>query len=190
MSRALTDFTIKGVATTIPFHRNIMAHDAFRRGETSTVFLPNHPEVLDVAPAAQKAHDPEGAPVERPLRMLVEVAGRRLDVAVSGLPGLKLDGATDASPGRRRRGRGARKTDRKPGGNDLTSPGQGTVLRVEVQNGQQVSTGDLICVIEAMKMENEMVAHRDGVIANLSVEAGDSIGAGVLIASIEDAPAT
>jgi acetyl-CoA/propionyl-CoA carboxylase biotin carboxyl carrier protein len=64
------------------------------------------------------------------------------------------------------------------------------VLRVDVQNGQRVSTGDLICIIEAMKMENEMVAHRDGVIANLSVEAGDSIGAGVLIATIEDAPAT
>jgi acetyl-CoA/propionyl-CoA carboxylase, biotin carboxylase, biotin carboxyl carrier protein len=187
MERALADYTIDGVASTIPFHQKIMAHDAFRTGATSTVFLAKHPEVLDIAPATNTA-SPDGEPQETPLKLLVEVGGRRLDVAVSGLNGVSIGGA-EPGGGTRRRVRSGRVSTRKAGGNDLVSPGQGTVLRVTVEDGQPVTTGDLICVIEAMKMENELHAHRDGIVTNLSVTPGASIAAGTLVATIEDAPA-
>jgi acetyl-CoA/propionyl-CoA carboxylase, biotin carboxylase, biotin carboxyl carrier protein len=191
MARALADYRIEGIASTIPFHQKIMAHDAFRSGQTSTIFLSRYPEVLEIPPAAVAvpAHDDE--PAGEPLKMLVEVGGRRLDVSVSGLSGVSLSGPKTASngAGARRRSSSKRTSERKPGGNDLVAPGQGTVLRVDVENGQRVAMGDPICVIEAMKMENEIVAQRDGIVTNLSVSPGASIGAGALIASIEDAPA-
>jgi acetyl-CoA/propionyl-CoA carboxylase, biotin carboxylase, biotin carboxyl carrier protein len=191
MSRALADYRIEGIASTIPFHQKIMAHEAFRSGQTSTIFLTRYPEVLEIPPAtvAARAHDDE--PAGEPLKMLVEVGGRRLDVSVSGLSGVALSGAKTASngAGARRRSSSKRTSERKPGGNDLVAPGQGTVLRVDVENGQRVAMGDPVCVIEAMKMENEIVAQRDGIVTNLSVSPGAPIGAGALIASIEDAPA-
>jgi acetyl-CoA/propionyl-CoA carboxylase biotin carboxyl carrier protein len=187
MSRALADYRIEGIASTIPFHQKIMAHEAFRSGETSTVFLARYPEVLALHPsvAAGAAEQPEA---DSPLKMLVEVGGRRLDVSVSGLSGVTgLAAASDRNvSATRRRSRPGRTSERKPSGDDLVAPGQGTVLRVSVENGQRVSMGDPICVIEAMKMENEIVAQRDGVVTNLSVKAGESISAGALIATIED----
>lgn len=191
MSRALSDYGIEGVVTTIPFHQNIMAHDAFRAGHTSTSFLQQHPEVLDVPASGITVAEEDGEMAGPPLKMLVEVGGRRLDVAVSGLAGLPAVGTRNGkSASRPRRARGGRASERKATGNDLVAPGQGTVLRVDVENGQSVSTGDPICVIEAMKMENEIVAHRDGFIANLAVKAGESIAAGAVIATIEGAPAS
>jgi acetyl-CoA/propionyl-CoA carboxylase, biotin carboxylase, biotin carboxyl carrier protein len=191
MERALDDYVIDGVATTIPFHKKIMRHEAYRAGETPTVFLQRHPEVLDVAPAAVAgANEDEDA--QPPLRMLVEVGGRRLDVAVSGLSGMapiaSNGGTGRAGTAPRRKSRAGRASERKAGGNDLVAPGQGTVLRVAAKNGQVVKTGDLICVLEAMKMENDIVAHRDGVVANLSVTDGASVAAGTVLATIEDAP--
>ncbi len=189
MTRALADYRIEGIASTIPFHQNIMAHDAFRRGDTATTFLTTYPEVLDIPPATVGTSVAQAEETASPVKMLVEVGGRRLEVAISGLDGVALAGGKSGrNGGATRRGpKASRRSERAHGGNDLVSPGQGTVLRVAVANGHQVVTGDLVCVIEAMKMENEIVAPRDGVVANLSVEAGASISAGALIATIEDA---
>jgi acetyl-CoA/propionyl-CoA carboxylase biotin carboxyl carrier protein len=191
MERALDDYIIEGVATTIPFHKKIMGHDAFRAGETPTVFLQRHPEVLDVAPTPTVAASGEDGDSQPPLRMLVEVGGRRLDVAVSGLRGLPAitsnGGTSRTGSTQRRKSRGGRASERKASGNDIVAPGQGTVLRVAAKNGQVVKTGDLICVLEAMKMENDIVAHRDGVVANLTVTDGASVAAGTVLATIEDA---
>lgn len=187
MARALADYRIEGIASTIPFHQKIMAHEAFRRGETSTIFLSRHPDVLDLAPATVPASTGgDDSVAGQPLKMLVEVGGRRLDVSISGLSGsLAVPGNGNASNARRR-SRPGRTNEHKATGNDLVAPGQGTVLRVDVENGQRVATGDSICVIEAMKMENEIVAQRDGIVTNLSVKTGESVSAGAIIATIAD----
>ena len=134
----------------------------------------------------------DGAEEQPPLRMLVEVGGRRLDVAVSGLSGMPAigsnGGSSRAGAAARRKARGGRASERKASGNDLVAPGQGTVLRVAAKNGQVVKTGDLICVLEAMKMENDIVAHRDGIVTNLTVTDGASVAAGTVLATIADAP--
>lgn len=187
MLRSLDDYRIEGVATTIPFHRNVLSNDAFRAGDTTVAFLTEHPDVLDIAPVSVEADPAADDGSAEPVKLLVEVGGRRLDVSVSGLQGLAIGSSAPAPNGARRRTRASRTTERKASGNDIVSPGHGTVLRVDVEDGQQVSTGETICVIEAMKMENEVVAHRDGVIASLSVQAGSAVSAGAVIATINDA---
>ncbi|HWV34484.1 MAG TPA: biotin carboxylase N-terminal domain-containing protein [Thermomicrobiales bacterium] len=187
MARALADYAIEGLPTTIPFHERVMANDAFRAGETWTTFLGLHPDLLGGgAPVETSAGAGEAS--GEAVSLLVEVGGRRFDVSVSGLPV-----ASASANGRKRNG-----SVRKPGapsaskgaaagGNDLVSPIQGTVLRVAVELGQVVSAGDLVCVVEAMKMENELTAHRDGVVASIGVEAGGAVQIGGVIATIEDA---
>ena len=187
MLRALADYRIEGVPTVIPFHQRVLKHDAFVDGATSTTFLADHPEVLE-GYSSESANSGGDGEREEPMQLVVEVAGRRFDVAVSGLP---VNG----------NGRKSNRRSRKPGppksagagassGNDLVSPIQGTVLRVAVEEGQRVATGDLVCVVEAMKMENEMTAHRDGVIAGLNASAGGTVQIGAVIATIEDVPAS
>jgi acetyl-CoA/propionyl-CoA carboxylase biotin carboxyl carrier protein len=185
MERSLADYRIEGVPTTIPFHQRVVSHEAFIAGETSTTFLATHPDVLEgYAPVTAPAGNEDGVSDER-VTMLVEVGGRRFDVAVSGMP---LNSTARKQAGRKQHPRVPKHAGGPAGsGNDLVSPIQGTVLRVAVEAGQAVSAGDLICVVEAMKMENEMTAHRDGVIATLGVEAGRTVQIGGVIATIEDA---
>ncbi len=116
--------------------------------------------------------------------VVVEVNGRRVEVSLPG----------DLAAGRDRCpavgiGRDAAAPQRSPAtpaasGNAVTAPMQGTVVKVAVADGDTVATGDLIAVIEAMKMENPVTAHRDGVIGSLSVEVGASVGNGAVLAEI------
>jgi len=187
MRRALTDYEIGGVPTTIPFHQRVMRHPAFLAGEASTTFLLDHPDVLEIPAAA--AMNGSGTPevpdaVPRPARMIVEVDGRRFDVAVSGLA---LNGSASRKGSRRRPGRSRSGDPAVAGGDELISPIQGTVLRVAVEEGQAVDAGTLICVVEAMKMENELTAHRAGVVTALGVSAGETVQIGAVVATIADA---
>lgn len=187
MRRALTDFTVEGVPTTIPFHLAVLANPVFAAGKATTSFLPAHPEVLP--PPATPSSDQGGeAQLESTVEeLLVEVNGRRLMVRVHGGDQLAASApvATSARSAVPRPVSG-RKAARAGSGNDLTSPIQGTVIRVAVEPGQTVAAGDLICVVEAMKMENELVAHRPGVITSLNVAKGDSVKIGAVIATITD----
>ena len=183
--RALADYRVEGVPTTIPFHQRVLGHDAFIAGATSTTFLTLHPEVLEGYEPLKPTLPERAEPDSERLTMLVEVGGRRFDVAVSGLP---ANGASRKQTGRKRQpGAPARAGGSVAGGNDLVSPIQGTVLRVAVEEGQSISAGELICVVEAMKMENEMTAHRDGVVSRLAVETGVTVQIGSVIATIKDA---
>lgn len=185
MQRALADYRIEGLPTTIPFHQRVLADASFARGETSTTYLAMHPEILEGYPAAEHAQADADESRTESLKMLVEVGGRRFDVSVAGFP---VNGVARSQSGRSKRPASPRAgADRARGGNDLISPIQGTVLSVAVEPGQIVAAGDLVCVVEAMKMENEMTAHRDGVISNLAVEAGGTVQIGGVIATIEDA---
>lgn len=182
MKRALGDYEVAGVPTTISFHQRTLAHPAFSAGETSTTFLTLHPEVLefpaDAPDAAPKVNHQPGK-----MDLVVEVSGRRFDVSVSGLPvngnGRKL--GQQKRPHRPKSATGGSST-----GDDLVSSIQGTVLRVAVEVGQTIATGELICVVEAMKMENELTAHRDGVITHLPVETGGTVQIGAVVATIKD----
>ncbi|CAN5382399.1 acetyl-CoA carboxylase biotin carboxylase subunit [soil metagenome] len=177
MSRALGEFAIEGVATTIPFHQNVMRHDVFQHGDVTTAFLPEHPEVIP-GPANVTPVAAEVAPATR--EVVVEVNGRRFTVSVQG--GFGATAEPDAANGARRNGRVAKK--KTTSSTVLESPIQGSVMRVGVEIGQTVEQGELITVIEAMKMENEIVAHRAGTVTAVHISAGKMVQVGAPIVEI------
>lgn len=188
MDRALADFSIEGVPTTIPFHVAVMRNEAFRAGETNTAFLAEHRDdlVAPPVPAPAPTGQPEREPDSPGEDLLVEVGGRRLEVRVHGLSARTTNGTGHRPPQ-------APKADRAQGGNvahsnggELLSPVQGTVVRVHVEPGQRVSQGDPIVSIEAMKMENAVPAHRSGSVVALDVKQGQSVRIGTRLATIEE----
>jgi acetyl-CoA/propionyl-CoA carboxylase, biotin carboxylase, biotin carboxyl carrier protein len=180
MRRALGEFRIEGVPSTIPFHQRVLENDAFIQGLATTAFLDEHPEVIP-EPIVPTQDQPQSE--TRSWReVLVEVNGRQLAVRLNGDPLSMTAHIRRDAP---------RPQNRKSGGaiassNDetLRSPIQGTVLRVVSQPGAHVAQGDLICVIEAMKMENEILAHRAGEIVELPITVGGTVKIGGVLAVI------
>jgi len=180
MSRALDDFVIEGLPTTIPFHQNLLAHPAFVAGEATTAFLIDYPDVLPIAFGGNDAVVPEQATAD-PLHLTVEVNGRRFETRVHGLP----VGASPAPARKRPSGSSARQgSTGQARGDDVTSPIQGTVIRVDIATGERVEAGQVICVVEAMKMENELVAHKAGTVSGFALEPGATVTVGQVIATI------
>jgi acetyl-CoA/propionyl-CoA carboxylase biotin carboxyl carrier protein len=188
MIRALDEYEIEGLTTLIPFHRAILATEQWARGETCRDLIDDPEWLKSLAPEERgprsekrEAGEPP-EPVER--SYTVEVEGKLFEVRVFGAA--HPDGATGEAALRR-----PPKRERKGGagggaaGEALSSPLQGTVLRVSVEEGQEVEEGALICVIEAMKMENEITAHRSGVLDELNVSEGGSVSSGDVIAVIK-----
>lgn len=190
MERALAEFSVAGVPTTIPFHQAVLAHPVFRAGDATTTFLTDYPDILKGLHPANVAGAETGDDDGSESRTVnVEVGGRRMTVRIDGLP-LAAVPAIPNRPGASGRSRaqrggttgGARSTS----GPDLLSPIQGTVLRVPIAVGQPVSAGDVLVVIEAMKMENEIVAHRSGALAAVNVAVGDAVKIGTTLVRIAD----
>jgi acetyl-CoA/propionyl-CoA carboxylase, biotin carboxylase, biotin carboxyl carrier protein len=191
MLRALGEYEIGGIVTLIPFHRAILATDQWRAAETCRDLLGDRKWLKSLEPPAEPSGDagPDqaaepGGTEERIYQ--VEVDGRLHSVKVIGATG------TNANPGaatglRRppRRERAAGDGPRATATETLVSPIQGTVLKVAVSDGDEVEDGALVCVIEAMKMENEITAHRPGKVSELGVKEGASVAAGDVIAKIE-----
>jgi acetyl-CoA/propionyl-CoA carboxylase, biotin carboxylase, biotin carboxyl carrier protein len=184
MLRALGEFEVGGLTTLIPFHEAILATDQWARGETCRDLMEDLEWLQSTAPetAPEPTAVEESTLVSRDYK--VEVSGKLFDVKVIGEAGV---GA--AAPGAG--GRRPPKRERKAGGvaaassESLTSPLQGSVLKVAVEEGAEVSEGDLVCVIEAMKMENEITAHRSGKVTALNVTEGAAVNGGDTIAVIE-----
>ncbi len=188
MIRALEEYEIEGLKTLIPFHRALLQTDQWARGETCRDLLEDRKWLKTLAyPATEPVQaDGEQEPEEKVERKYeVEVSGKRFHVRVLGAPfagGLAVNGAAPA----------ARKAPRRPqrasstgGGPDtLSSPLQGNMWKVLVKQGDAVQEGQLLCIIEAMKMENEIVAHKAGTIAELPISEGAPIAAGDPIATI------
>jgi acetyl-CoA/propionyl-CoA carboxylase biotin carboxyl carrier protein len=180
--RALREYRVEGVPTTLPAHEWILQHPEFVSGGAGTAFLERE------LPALLAALPPEDVPAPSPANeggapreAVVEVNGRRFQVAVYGLGAPQTTGARPVKPrlaGQAATGRG--------GGDTLPSPIQGNVLRISVEEGQPVSKGDLVCVIEAMKMENEIAAHKDGVVRKLHVSPGQAVATGAPLAEIAE----
>jgi acetyl-CoA/propionyl-CoA carboxylase, biotin carboxylase, biotin carboxyl carrier protein len=187
MLRALGEYEIRPLVTLIPFHEALLATEQWRRGETCRDLLADRDWLKSLAPEAppEPAGEGEGEATERTYR--VEVDGRLHEVKVIGAvaPVASNSGRTVAPrrpPKRERDGGGGVAT---AAGEALISPLQGTVLKVELEQGQEVEEGVLVCVIEAMKMENEITAHRAGKVTELNVSQGGSVASGDVICKIE-----
>jgi acetyl-CoA/propionyl-CoA carboxylase biotin carboxyl carrier protein len=192
MLRALDEYEIEHLKTLIPFHKALLATEQWAKGETCRDLLEDKKWLKTLAfdaPAATPAEDEEEHKVEQTYS--VEVSGKRFDVRVVGPP--FAGGGVPASNGSAPTGapKAARRSPRKSssgaGGADLlTSPLQGNMWKVLVKQGDTVQEGQLLCIIEAMKMENEITAHKAGSIAELPIVEGEPIQAGAPIATIVD----
>jgi acetyl-CoA/propionyl-CoA carboxylase biotin carboxyl carrier protein len=189
MLRALAEFRIEGLKTLIPFHRALLATEQWARGETCRDLLEDTAwlKTLAFPPPAEPAAADDEPMIEQ--TYAVEVSGRRFDVRVIGPPhaAAAADGAPPDGGVKPVRGTPKARTRAAPGNDALTSPMQGNVWKVPVTQGQQVAEGDIVTIIEAMKMENEITAHKSGVIAELPISVGDSVRSGDVLAVIEDA---
>ena len=187
MRRALDEYEIDGLITLIPFHKALMATKQWADGETCRDLVGDREWLKSLAPEAVPA-DGEGDSADHKVARdyQVEVGGKLFDVKVIGDAVAAAAGA--AGPGLKkppRRERAAGGGGSAASGDSLVSPLQGTVLRVAVEKGAEVSEGDLICVIEAMKMENEITAHKSGKITELPISDGVAVSNGDLLAKIE-----
>jgi acetyl-CoA/propionyl-CoA carboxylase, biotin carboxylase, biotin carboxyl carrier protein len=179
MLRALDEFEIGGVPTLLGFHRALLSHEEFVQGGTGhglveSEELARRAEELTREPVAAVAASNGRL---RPRVTAIEVGGRRFDVSV-----LEPEPPW-AELARKRRERVASGVG-GAGGDAVVSPMQGTVLKVDVADGDEVEAGAVVCVVEAMKMENEIVAHRAGTVADVSVAAGASVTSGQVICRV------
>ncbi len=186
MLRALGEYDSGGLTTLIPFHEAILATEQWAKGETCRDLMEDADWLKSTAPADAKppeSAEDGGEIVSRDYK--VEVSGKLFEVKVIG-EALAGAAAAPAAGGKK-----PPKRERKAGGGggasseSLASPLQGTVFKVAVEKGAEVAEGDLICVIEAMKMENEIVAHRAGKVEELKIAEGDSVSSGDVLAVIK-----
>jgi acetyl-CoA/propionyl-CoA carboxylase biotin carboxyl carrier protein len=189
MLRALGEYEIGGLKTLIPFHTALLATEQWANGETCRDLLEDRQWLKALAfPRPERHADGEEAEsVEH--AYTVEVSGRKFDVKVIGPPyGSAVNGAAPATAGPKPRRAERAGSSAGGGADELVSPLQGNMWKVLVEPGQAVEEGQLVCIIEAMKMENEIMAHKAGVVAQLAVKEGDPITSGATIAVIKSEP--
>ena len=180
MLRALAEFVVEGPPTLLGFHRALLEHPCFVEGATchgvvESEALAARAEELTAAATATAARD--GTAPTRSQPVAVELDGRRFEVRV------RVPEAPWAELARIRAERRSASTGLDGGA--VVSPMQGTVLKVEVSEGDSVRAGQVICVVEAMKMENEIAAHADGIVRRLGVAAGEPVVSGQLVCLLE-----
>jgi acetyl-CoA/propionyl-CoA carboxylase biotin carboxyl carrier protein len=189
--RALAEFEVAGMPTVLPFHRAVTSDPAFTAEPFSVHTRWIETEFAnEIPPYQEPVADGPGQPEERE-RITVEVGGKRLEVVLpAGLGALGTGGAgaqaadRNARPATRAR-RGGRKGQAAPGGDALVSPMQGTIVKVVAVDGQQVTAGDTIVVLEAMKMEQPLTAHKDGTVTGLTATVGQAVSNGELICELK-----
>ncbi|MGI5125719.1 acetyl/propionyl/methylcrotonyl-CoA carboxylase subunit alpha [Pseudonocardia sp. CA-107938] len=184
--RALAEFQVEGMATVLPFHRLVVSDPAFAAtdGDAFTVHTRwietewdntvepfTNPGDVDEEPAARQT-------------VVVEVGGRRLEVSLPG--DLALGGGRAAPAAKKPRKRGGSRGGGAVSGDAVTAPMQGTVIKVAVSDGDTVEAGQLIVVLEAMKMENPVTAHKAGTVTGLTAEQGASVSQGTVFCEIKD----
>jgi acetyl-CoA/propionyl-CoA carboxylase biotin carboxyl carrier protein len=185
--RALDEFVVGGMPTVIPFHRLVVSDPAYTAADghfaVHTRWIETEFENTIEPYAAEGGEAAEAGERER---VTVEVGGKRLEVVLpAGFAAATSSAGTSARAPRRRAG-GSRSTA-AASGDALTSPMQGTIVKVAVEEGATVEAGDLVVVLEAMKMEQPLTAHRAGVVTGLAAEIGATLSAGATICEIKDA---
>jgi acetyl-CoA/propionyl-CoA carboxylase biotin carboxyl carrier protein len=178
MLRALEEFVVEGVTTLIGFHRALLSHPCFTDGTTCRGVVE---EIVAGAPAARTAKVPTAAGLTRAHALEIELDSRRYEVK------LLRPEPPYAELARRRRERSGGGAQHAAAREAVVSPMQGTVLAVEVADGDEVREGQVICVVEAMKMENEITAHRRGHVTGLSVSPGEPVKTGQVICIVAQA---
>ncbi|MHC3004963.1 acetyl/propionyl/methylcrotonyl-CoA carboxylase subunit alpha [Gordonia sp. GN26] len=187
--RALAEFQVEGLATVIPFHRHIVSNPAFiGDGEKFDVYTKwietDWENPIEPYTGGQPIEEDDAAPRQK---VVVEVGGRRVEVSLPG--DLALGGGGGSTNGVIRKKPKARSRKKGGGaavsGDAVAAPMQGTVVKVAVEEGQEVAAGDLVVVLEAMKMENPVTAHKDGVVTGLSVEAGAAVTQGTVLLELK-----
>jgi acetyl-CoA/propionyl-CoA carboxylase biotin carboxyl carrier protein len=183
--RALDELVVEGMPTVIPFHRAVVRDPAFTSEPFSVhtrwieTEWDNQVQPYDAGPAEEREETPRQT-------VVVEVGGRRLEVSLpAGLAAGGGGAAVGAAAKPRRRGSGHGGS--AASGDSLTSPMQGTIVKVAVEDGATVKAGDLVVVLEAMKMEQPITAHKDGTVTGLSAEVGAAVSSGAVICTIADA---
>lgn len=183
--RALSELSIEGMPTVIPFHRVILEDPAFvpAEGEDFKVHtrwieteFNNTIPMYDGAPGSVDSDEDERTTV------VVEVNGKRMEVSLPEMGGAAKPAAKPASKSRKSR---SSRASAKAGGDELTSPMQGTIVKVAVSDGDTVAEGDLVLVLEAMKMEQPITAHKAGKVSGLSAKPGDTVTSGAVLATIK-----
>jgi acetyl-CoA/propionyl-CoA carboxylase biotin carboxyl carrier protein len=192
MLRALGEFEIEGLKTLIPFHQALLATEQWSRGETCRELVEDRKWLKTLAfpaPGDSVAGEEDGGEEKVEQTYTVEVSGKRFDVRVLGPPfagaGAAQSNGAGAAP--RAPKRAQRKSASGGGPDTLPSPLQGNMWKVLVKQGDTVEEGQLLCIIEAMKMENEITAHKAGTIVELPISEGAAIQAGAPIATISSA---
>ncbi|EID53665.1 acetyl/propionyl/methylcrotonyl-CoA carboxylase subunit alpha [Saccharomonospora xinjiangensis] len=190
--RALGEMVVEGMATVLPFHRAVVRDPAFVGDENG---FSVHTRWIETefdntiepftAPEGEGSDTGDNGDNTAPRRnVVVEVGGKRLEVSLPGdltLGGGNPSGSAKAKP--RKRGGG---TKAVASGDAVTAPMQGTIVKVAVTEGQQVEAGELVVVLEAMKMENPVTAHKSGTVSGLAVEVGESVGQGSVLFELKD----
>jgi acetyl-CoA/propionyl-CoA carboxylase biotin carboxyl carrier protein len=188
--RALAEFEIEGLATVIPFHRAVVDDPAFAPADPAQPFTV-HTRWIEaefdnqIGAHAGVAQAPDDLSREN---VVVEVAGKRFEVSLPGGlmtfgDGIQGQRAGASKPPRRA---GAGRAGHVAGGDTLASPMQGTIVKVAVEEGQQVEAGELVVVLEAMKMEQPINAHKAGTVTGLAAEVGATVASGGVLCEIKD----
>jgi acetyl-CoA/propionyl-CoA carboxylase biotin carboxyl carrier protein len=191
--RALAEFAVDGMPTVIPFHRAVIEDPAYIGPSTptgqgeftvyTTWIETDYDNQLPPYTSPHGAADPSPEPAEKQ-KVIVEVAGKRIEVVLpAGLAGPATAGGTTGKKPQRTRGK---KTGAAASGDAVTSPMQGTIVKIAVTEGQHVEEGDVVIVIEAMKMEQPLKAHKTGTITGLTTQVGATIGNGQILCEIKD----
>ncbi len=194
--RALAELVVEGIPTVIPFHRAVLDEPAFVPADPAEPFTVHTrwietafaERLADLRPGGAPAPSEDEAEADTTERVVVEVGGKRIEVVLpAGLGLVPGRGRPGARPGAARTTRARRGPARSiTSGTTLASPMQGTIVKVAVTEGAQVAEGDLVVVLEAMKMEQPLVAHRSGTVAALMAEVGAGVSAGTAICEIVD----
>jgi acetyl-CoA/propionyl-CoA carboxylase biotin carboxyl carrier protein len=182
--RALAEFVVDGLPTVLPFHRAVVADPAFAPADPGQPFTVHtrwiETEFTNTIPpySGEVVEAPEEESRER---VVVEVGGKRLEVVLPAGFGGAAAPAAKKAPRRSSSG----KAGAAAGGDALTSPMQGTIVRVAVREGQQVEAGELVVVLEAMKMEQPLTAHKAGTVTSLTAEVGQTVTSGAIICELK-----
>ncbi|MGY0540738.1 acetyl/propionyl/methylcrotonyl-CoA carboxylase subunit alpha [Nocardioides sp. YJ-D4] len=183
--RALAEFKVDGMPTVIPFHQAVVDDPAYTAENGSFEVYTTWIETdfdNQITPYAGTAGEAEEAGERQ--TVVVEVGGKRLNVSLpAGLGGLTTAGGGAGAAKKPKRS--AKKTGAAASGDSVTSPMQGTIVKIAVDEGQQVAEGDVVVVIEAMKMEQPLKAHKAGTITGLNATVGETVTNGAVIAEIK-----
>ena len=184
--RALSEYVIEGMPTVVPFHRHIVENPAFVGDDTHfDVYTKWIEEEWDnpIPPYVDPADAEEAEEATPNQKVVVEIDGRRVEIALPGDLALAGGGAGGAKKKAKKRRSGGSKAG--VSGDAVAAPMQGTVIKVNVEEGQEVAEGEVVVVLEAMKMENPVKAHKSGVVTDLAVSAGEGVTKGSVMMELK-----